>query len=307
MQLYMRDLVEGDTTLIADEPVPGLSWTGAPDWSHDGTKIVFDTSVGKEWQDSRLMILENGSGRPTFRSIGSGNCAKFSPDDRRIAFWLNPGAVPGELEGVWIMNADGTGRRRIGGFGAPFWSDDGRQILINGFGDPTECELYSVLENRRTRIAVPSKKILSWPRWVGPELLVACVGAGAEPDSIVLLDISQPTAARVVETTWHRSPGQDVYARWPLISPSSGTCYFVGVEGTKRTLLSIKRGESGRAAAVEGEGHGDEMGGLTLSPDGRYLLFGANRHDRAAALAPLPTTAAGGGPAAGGERRLMAR
>jgi hypothetical protein len=66
------------------------------------------------------------------------------------------------------------------------------------------------------------------------------------------------------------------------------------VEGTKRTLLAIKRGENGLAAALEGEGHEDEMGGLTLSPDGRYLLFGANRHDRAAALAPLPTTAAGG-------------
>ena len=33
MQLYMRDLVEGATTLVADEPVPGLSWTGSPDWS----------------------------------------------------------------------------------------------------------------------------------------------------------------------------------------------------------------------------------------------------------------------------------
>ena len=136
------------------------------------------------------------------------------------------------------------------------------------------------------RILVPGQKIFSWPRWAGPDRLVACIGTGNEPDSIVLLDISQPTEARVVETLWRRSAEQDVYARWPLYLPGTGTCYFVGVEGNRRTLLSIKRGEGGPAAAVEGEGHEDELGGLSFSPDGRYLLFGANRPDRAAAQAP---------------------
>ena len=120
-------------------------------------------------------------------------------------------------------------------------------------------------------------------------MLVACIGTGSEPESIVLLDISRPTRARVVETLWRRSSEQDVYARWPLYSPSSGTCYFVGVDGNKRTLLSIKRGAGGRAAAIEGENQEDLLGGLSFSPDGRYLLFGANRPDRAAALAPSST------------------
>ncbi|MDR3618727.1 MAG: protein kinase [Paludisphaera borealis] len=281
MQLYVKDLTDGGTTLIVDEPVPGLNWTGAPDWSHDGTRIVFDASPGKDWVKSRLMILENREGKPSFRDLGAGNCARFSPDDQRVAFLLNPGAAPGEEAGAYIMQADGTGRSRIGGFGAPFWSEDGRQILINSFSDPTDCELYSTSTRETTRISVLGHKIFSWPRWAGPEMLVACVGTGNEPDAIVLLDISRPSQSRIVETIWQRPSQQDVYARWPLYSPRTGTCYFVGVEGQKRTLLAVKRGGAGRARPVEGQGLEDELGGLTLSPNGRYLLFGANRPDRA--------------------------
>ena len=43
-QLYMLDLVEGGTTLIADEPIPDLICSGLPAWSHDGNRIVFDTA-----------------------------------------------------------------------------------------------------------------------------------------------------------------------------------------------------------------------------------------------------------------------
>jgi Tol biopolymer transport system component len=290
MQLYMRDLAGGTTSLIADEPVPGLSWTGSPDWSPDGTRIVFDTSRGKDWINSRLIVMEDRDGKPSFSDLGPGNCAKFSPDDRQIAFLLNPGAVPDEQEGVYLMRADGSDRRRIGGFGAPFWSERGQDLLINGFSEPTECEVYSLSTGRHGKITVPEQRIFSWPRWAGPERLVACIGPGEEPDSIVLLDVSRPPAANVVRTLWKRSPELDVYARWPLYSPSSGICYFVGVAGNKRTLYAVKPGDDGRAVAVEGQGHEDELGGLTFSPDGRYLLFGANRPDRAAAAAETRET-----------------
>ncbi len=292
MQLYMRDLLEDRTILIADEPVPGLSWTGAPDWSHDGTRIVFDTSPGKDWVKSRLIILEARDGKLGFLDIGAGNCARFSPDDQQLAFVLNDGAVPGEEWGVYLMRADGTNRRRIGNFGAPFWSGDGRQLLINAFADPTTCNIYTLSTGETETISVPGQRIFSWPRWAGPGMLVACAGTGNDPDSIVLLDVTEPAKARIVESLWRRGPGQDVYARWPLFLPATGTCYFVGVEGSRRTLLAIRRGAGGRAFAVEGEGHDDELGGLTFSPDGRYLLFGANRPDRAGMADPARVSTA---------------
>ena len=131
-------------------------------------------------------------------------------------------------------------------------------------------------------------------------MLVACVGTGDEPDPIVLLDVSEPAQARVVETLWRRGPGQDVYARWPLFSPATGTCYFVGVEGNRRTLLSIRRG-GGPGIRGGRRGHEDELGGLTFSPDGRYLLFGANRPDRGdTGPGQRLDRRRAGGPAAGG-------
>src|SRR5262249_55751177 len=54
----------------------------------------------------------------------------FSPDDKRVAFLLNPNAVPNAVPGIWVMQADGSERRRAGEYGIPLWSPDGRQFLI---------------------------------------------------------------------------------------------------------------------------------------------------------------------------------
>ena len=117
MQVYMLDLVAGGTTLIADESVTGLTWNGSPTWSHDGTRIVFDAGPGTDWARSHLKTIEVVEGGPKFTDLGPGNCPTFSPDDKRIAFLLNPGAQAGAEAGVWVMEADGSQRRRAGEYG----------------------------------------------------------------------------------------------------------------------------------------------------------------------------------------------
>ena len=151
-----------------------------------------------------------------------------------------------------------------------------------------------------TQILVPGQKIFSWPRWAGSGMLVACIGTGQQPDSIALLDVTlAETGPKVVETLWQRSPELDVYARWPLFSPATGTL-----------LLRRRRGE--RADALLGEARRGRPGdwqwkakdtrtswaALAFSPDGRYLLFGANRPDRAGTPVPAAasTAAARGAP-----------
>ena len=203
MQVYLRDLVEDRTTLVADEPILGHVWCGDPDWSHDGTKILFDASTDDrddpaQRTRSRLMVLERRDGQPRMRDLGPGLCGKFSPDDRRIVFALNP-ADARDQAGIWVMKTDGTDRTRLitDVYGAPSWSDDRRQLLINTFNDPARSYVYDFPTRQTTQVVVPGQTIFSWPRWAGPHTLVASLGAGNEPVAIDLLDILRPGQAAV--------------------------------------------------------------------------------------------------------------
>jgi hypothetical protein len=279
-QLYMMDLVAGGTTLIVDEPLPEFNWCGTPSWSHDGRRIVFDASPGRNFQLTHVIMMELGYGRPTFKDLGPGNCPTFSPDDEQIAFLINPGAVKGARDGVDLMRADGTERRRVTHYGVPYWSPDGSEIMIRAFTKPTDITLYN-LANRTVRtVTVPGYRLFSWPLWAGPGMLVAVIGRAEEGEAVTLLDVSEPAEAKVVEVLWKRNPDLDVEPSWPLYWPQTGRCFFVGLEPNRRTLYSIKRGEPGRVTPIEREGRNDELGNLALSPDGRFLLFGANRPER---------------------------
>ena len=289
MQVYLRDLVEERTILLADEPTLGHVWCGDPDWSHDGTKILFDASVNEvdepgQRTGSRLMVLERIDGRTRLRDLGPGLCGKFSPDDQRIVFALN--TEPGSNEGgIWVMKADGTDRTRITTdvSGAPYWSNDRRQLLINTFHDPARTYVYDFATRKATQVDVPGLKIFSWPRWAGTNTLVASLGAGNAPDQVALLDISRPEAARVQRQLWRRSDGPELYARWPHYESSTGACYFLGARGATRAILKSSGGQGKLGAiAIEGGERPDRMGGLTLSPGGRFLIFNADRPDRAA-------------------------
>jgi hypothetical protein len=95
---------------------------------------------------------------------------------------------------------------------------------------------------------------------------------------IALLDVANPSQAKIVEILWKRGPDLDLAPRWPLYIPETGTCYFFGVDSNNnRILLRITREKPGKAERMEPDFQDDWRGGLSASPDGRYLLFNANR------------------------------
>ena len=276
-RVYMLDLVAGGTTLISDEPAPGLTYSGSPKWSHDGARIVFDATPGTDWSRTRLMSIEVRDGLPAFTDLGPGNCPAFAPDDKKIAFLLNPGAQAGAEEGVWVMKADGSQRRRAGEFGAPFFSFDGHEFLINSFADFPETIVMNFEKMTGGKLEVPGYRIFSWPSWAGSGTLVSVLSTGEEGDTIALLDVSNPSEARIIDVLWQRGDELNVTPRWPIYWPETRRCYFIGVEPNKRTLYSLERGKLRRAKQVEAQGQDEQLGGITFSPDGRYLLFHSDR------------------------------
>jgi Tol biopolymer transport system component len=134
--------------------------------SRDGKKIVF-TSMRDGDLEIYTMNADGSSVRRLTHEVGYDGGPFFSADGSKIVYraqhpktpsevaeyksLLAEGLIrPGNLE-LWVMNADGSGKRQITGNGAanfaPFWHPDGKRIIFaSNRSDPKgrEFDLYLV-------------------------------------------------------------------------------------------------------------------------------------------------------------------
>ena len=127
-----------------------------PVWSpkKDKDQIVFQRARqrGSRWFSVWTLDLIDSEARSVTEVAVSGNAAvvspSWSPDGSMLTFStiVNPGlnhgghggADSGSQQDVWVINADGTGRRRItdgnGVNTTPTWSKDGRVFFVSDRG-----------------------------------------------------------------------------------------------------------------------------------------------------------------------------
>jgi len=210
--------------------------------------------------------------------LGLGNCPTFSPSDDRIAFLNNSPAGGAEL-GVWLMQADGSGRRLLGDYGRPLWSPDSRQLMIVSFTRPRQVTLMDVRPEKSGLLQITGKSLFWEPSWAGEGMIVAAIGSETA-DSIVLIDVSEPAQAKVEQVLWEKGHGLDVVPSYPVYSARTRRCIFVGSGPKGLALYGFERGKVDPPRRLEPEGYDKLLQDLACSPDGRYLLFSSNRAGR---------------------------
>ena len=289
-RIFLLDLATDQTTLIVDEPGQGHSYCGSACWSRDGLRIYFDATPQTHFNLSRIMAIEPGQGPPQLAHFGLGGCPNPSPDGKQLAFLSN---TDGRERGIYLRSSnpnDEAPPTRVSAYGRPRWSPDGRRILSVGFGKSSALSVIDV-ETREVRpVRLADRKVFTIPTWVDPTTIVAAVGADA-PTQVALIDVADPARPAIRSILWERGQGADLAPGDPVVDAATGRAFFVGMQfrdgkpaGEAIFEINPPRapGELD-APPIRQRGFApftNEVGELSLSPDGRFLLFQSDHIDR---------------------------
>lgn len=139
--LFVVSTADGEARQVTKDDGPGTAvdldrW---PDWSPDGSRLVYIRKDGDPtanpsgfWDVYVVDVATGESTNLTRTADTSEGFPDWSPDGTRIAFM--EAAAGGNID-ISVMNADGTGRRRLTDSPAqdtrPVWSPDGSMIAFS--------------------------------------------------------------------------------------------------------------------------------------------------------------------------------
>ena len=101
--IYVMDPDGSNLTNLTNQPFWFLL-EHDPDWSPDGTKIVFGINVDEFSQDNIYVMDANGANAVQLTNISKDFAPVWSPDGKKIAF----GSFRDGNAEIYVMNADGS-------------------------------------------------------------------------------------------------------------------------------------------------------------------------------------------------------
>ena len=250
-------------------------------WSPDGGRIAYAVYRSSDGPAEVFVVDADGGQRSLTREWGLRDVPVWSPDGRRIAFLRNPcdralhEACVGTT-GIYVMNADGSGRRRLArgakvpgdwpgqpqGYPGPppAWSPDGRRIAFVSDRDGN-FEIYVMKadgsgQRNLTRDAASDGD----PVWSPDGRRIAFVRHRDDHDEIYVVNADgtgQSLLARGANPVWSPDGRTIAYSR-----PRANTgVYLMNADGSGQRKLT--RPSNPRTSD---RGH-------VWSPDGRKIAF----------------------------------
>jgi Tol biopolymer transport system component len=299
----------------------------SPDWSPDGTRIAFvggSRALHPDYLEAYVADADGSNAREILAgadpvpNVRSRAAPRWSRDGRRLAFvslWRDCYNCPTGPQGYLtrVVEADGTGLRRVGSGVGSEWSPDGRFLLLQ-LGHPRGAvlglERVDVASGAARRIASGRVGDARWSPdgkriiFVDKDWIWIMRADGSSKRRLVWgqrptwspdgrrIAYWSPTHLYVVGADGRgrrllfRAPPRHGAASAPEWSPDGSRIAGVhfGLAASKfRSFVTVVNASSGRARRVleirssEGSADADSLGDLDWSPDGSRLAIGSLR------------------------------
>lgn len=237
--VYMSDgeikrveIESGKVTNLTNSPTDDL----CPDWSNDGTTIVFDSKREDVNRDLYIMAIDGTNvQRLTNEPNQQDKCPAFSPDDSRITYICT---ANGDMD-IFVMNSDGSGVKNLtndlGSDRCPSWTPGGKKITFmsnrTGF-----FEVYIMNSddgsNLKQLTELKIKGSNCWVAAVSPDGKQVCfVGDHEGNNDLYVMDID---GKNVRNLTKHKANDQ-----WPAWSHDGEWIAFTSTRSGKEHLYII--------------------------------------------------------------------
>jgi uncharacterized protein (TIGR03067 family) len=281
-------------------PHPVYDSASSPEWSRDGKRLAYDAwaaQLGENLMKSHIIVADADGKSP--KDLGPGTMPSWSPDGRQIAF-SSYGDDEGPGRGVYIMNADGSGRRRIAAQGwLATWSPTKNEIAYSTYLTTREpganVVVYDVASGNTRRllekkyIAIRSR--LAWSPH-GDYLCFVVQGRAVQPAMVtvhaegqskgfkVLVEGNAVSAVMSMRTalSWG-GDGRQILAPMRMRADKHSQLHLFDSEGKQPP------------APLAGQDADRNYGDAAWSPDGKKIVFAAGAEPRVIVRPNMPAPA----------------